>query len=358
MSINSTIYSFVDDDIAEVIQFCRDYHLEETKKASGRTGSGPRSFGGEIDAFGPGKLNEIAVAKLLSVGAQKNCLIDNEIYSNYEVGIQAKADIIRIQENNGKLRDPNLHIEVKKISDSDEWLGIRSDQLASIQRDSKRTPDNIFLVYGAVYFDDKKNDKQRDFLGAFLKGSDLNSSISFQDFSNLSDLRCEIHFALRVSDLLKFGHEYKAGDIIPKPEFRVAKMVIRKDGDLVKGKVMKKEYSGANLLTAKMLDGSINRYSEIEATGDMFLIGEKDSNRQFLHFSSDSELKSDFFGDFQFKSGESIFFNIENKLQGSQGSPFKGINDWWIARRKLNKLLGTKVISGTLENLDFIRKEI
>ena len=60
------IYNFTKEDIKEVIDFCKNYHLEETKRNGGRTGSGPRSFGGEIDAFGPGKLNEIGISKIIS----------------------------------------------------------------------------------------------------------------------------------------------------------------------------------------------------------------------------------------------------------------------------------------------------
>lgn len=40
------IYAFTKDDIKDVINFCKNYHLEETKKGAGRTGSGPRGFVG------------------------------------------------------------------------------------------------------------------------------------------------------------------------------------------------------------------------------------------------------------------------------------------------------------------------
>ena len=109
------IYNFTKEDIKEVIDFCKNYHLEETKRNSGRTGSGPRSFGGEIDAFGPGKLNEIGISKIISKISHKKCLIDNEIYSNYQVGQNVKPDIIKIEENNIG-RDPNLYIEIKPLS--------------------------------------------------------------------------------------------------------------------------------------------------------------------------------------------------------------------------------------------------
>ena len=101
-----SIYEFKLEDVNEVIKFCRDYHLDITKQASGRTGSGPRGLGGEIDAFGPGKLNEIGVSRLVSSGNEKICMVDNQIYSNYEVGIKTIPDIVKVKERS-KLRDPN-----------------------------------------------------------------------------------------------------------------------------------------------------------------------------------------------------------------------------------------------------------
>ena len=99
------IYSFNKNDIKEVINFCKNYHLEETKRNTGRTGSGPRSFGGEIDAFGPGKLNEIGISKIISKISGKECSIDNEIYSNYQVGQNVKPDIIKIKDNAGGINE-------------------------------------------------------------------------------------------------------------------------------------------------------------------------------------------------------------------------------------------------------------
>ena len=143
------IYEFNAEDVNEVIKFCRDYHLDITKQAMGRTGSGPRGLGGEIDAFGPGKLNEIGIAKLISLYEQKICKVDNQIYSNYEVGIKTIPDIVSVVENKNT-REPNLYVEIKKISENDHWLGIHSDQLNAILKNSKISTSEIYLIFGQI----------------------------------------------------------------------------------------------------------------------------------------------------------------------------------------------------------------
>ena len=114
-------YNFTKADIKTVINFCKNYHLEENKRNTGRTGSGPRSFR-KICLLGPGKLNEISISKIISKISKKECLIDNEIYSNYQVGQNVKPDIIRIIEND-TTRDLNLYIEIKPFSKMMSGLG-------------------------------------------------------------------------------------------------------------------------------------------------------------------------------------------------------------------------------------------
>ena len=356
--IKSSIYKFTIADIVEVITFCRDYHLDITKQSSGRTGSGPRGLGGEIDAFGPGKLNEIAVSKLLSTDGKKSCSVDNQIYSNYEVGLKTIPDLVAVVEEGVGTRKPNLYIEVKKISESDQWLGIHTDQLKSIQRDSKVKFDEIFLIFGEVYFQDKKNRKQQDFLGAFLKSSMSNTKVKFQAFSSLSDLRCKIHYVFSVADLQKFGHEFKAGDIIPLLHYSEAKQVFRSDGKLWKGLKVAKTLKGESRIQAPGIDGKSYDYGKFECYGHVQVIKKQRSSRTYLSFLSDTAIRNDFFGELKFKKGETIFFNVRNMLAGLQGSKVKTKSDWWISRRKLDQLIKTGYIDSTEDSIKHIRKKI
>jgi hypothetical protein len=350
-------YKFKYKEIVEVMKFCRDYHLEESKGKSGRTGSGPRGLGGEIDAFGMGKLNEIGIANSLSGIRGKKCLVDNVIYSNSEVGKIAKPDIVSVLSRTGINRPPHVHVEAKRISDSDDWLGIRRDQLTSIQRDTGNTLDKIFLIFGEVFFDDSSNAKQNDFLGSFLKKSLNHSTLDFGSFSDLKDLRGKITYALKLSDLSRHWTLFPAGGIIPRTELSVAKKVVRANGELIKGLKTLRTFRGKVSLDARLRDGKSTDYGRFQVTGHTQLLRKGETERRLLRFISPGKLESEFFGEFEMEAGATVYFNIENKLQGSQGNQHKTIDDWWISRRRLDQLIirgkipETAVTLGELRNI-------
>ena len=58
-------YFFSKEDINKAFNFVVSYHLNPTKGQRGRTNTGMRGFGGELDEFIPGKLVEIAFCKIL-----------------------------------------------------------------------------------------------------------------------------------------------------------------------------------------------------------------------------------------------------------------------------------------------------
>jgi hypothetical protein len=354
---SQSVYEFALDDISEVIKFCRDYHLDVTKQASGRTGAGPRGLGGEIDAFGPGKLNEVGISKLISTDQEKICMVDNQIYSNHEVGIKTIPDIVAVKEKNN-LRKPNLYIEIKKIAESDQWLGIHTDQLKSIMRDSKINQNEIYLIYGQVYFQDKNNRKQQDFLGSFLNSIIGNSPVQFNEFSSLKDLKCRIHYILSVSDLQKYGHEFEEGDIIPELDFDQAKQVFRNDGRLWKGLKIKNEFSGVNKLKAIGINGETYEYGKFEVSGKVQIISSGNKSRQYLNFLEDTTIENEYFGRLEFRKGQVIFFNIKNMLAGLQGSKVKTKSDWWISRKKLDQLITNQKIQGTENMIKEIRARV
>ena len=355
---NQLVYSFTKEDIIEVIKFCKNYHLEETKRNTGRTGSGPRSFGGEIDAFGPGKLNEIGISSIISNLSNKKCFVDNEIYSNYQVGQNVKPDITKVEEEN-KARDPKLYIEIKPFFQNDDWLGMRADQIDSIERIHANKLDKTYLIFGEIFYDDNKNQKERDFLGAFLKSALMNDDYSFDEFSNITDIKCKIHFAFSLNNLKKFGHFYPRGGIIPKTSFLPAKQIFKKDGSLWKGKKEISHLKDNVKINAKTLKGETLDYSEFELHGDVLLIGdEKDKNKQYLYFNDDGNIANEYFGRFSFKKGDAIFFNIINKLEGLQGGGKKNIDDWWFTVNRLKQLIKDNTISDVQTTIKKIAEEI
>ena len=350
-------YKFTSRDIRQVMKFCRDYHLEITKQSMGRTGSGPRGLGGEIDAFGPGKLNEIAVSKLLSTKRKKSCLVDNKIYSNYEVGMKTIPDIVGVRVNS-RVRKPNIYVEVKKISESDQWLGVHIEQLNSILRDSTIKPNEIFLVFGEVYFADNNNKKQQDFLGAFLRSVLDDSSLSFRAFSQISSLRCNIRYVISIAQLQEFGHEFVSGDIIPELDFRSAKGVFRTDGSLRKGLKVKSKLKGHGQLVALGLDGNKYKYGIFEADGFAHTIKKENSSRQYLYIAKETRISNEYFGEIALKRGQVISFNVRNKLSGLQGSQLKTKSDLWISRKKIDQLIRTGEIAESGKMLNELSKII
>ena len=355
---NRSVYEFTIEDIHEVIQFCRDYHLDPTKPSTGRTGSGPRGLGGEIDAFGPGKLNEIAVSRILSTGNEKICLVDNKIYSNHQVGIETIPDIVAVKESEALTRRPRLYVEVKKISESDQWLGIHSDQLKSILRNTNTEPQDVLLVFGEIFFQDDKTKKQQDFLGAFLNSILVASKVRFDKFSNLSDLRCKIHYVLSVQELQKHGHEFEEGDIIPELDFKMAKRVFRSDGTLMKGLEIIETLPGKGRLCAVGIDGKKYSYGDFLAQGKAELIAKVGTSRRYLRVQEDTTLENDYFGKLEIPKGKVIFFNLRNKLAGMQGAKVKTKSDWWISRNKLNQLIATGTIPPIDDLITKMRKDI
>ena len=303
-------------------------------------------------------MNEIAVSKLLSTDDKKRCTVDNKIYSNYEVGTKTIPDIVEVLDDSGNSREPNLYIEVKKISDSDQWLGIHSDQLKSIMRNSHIRNDQIFLIFAEVYFEDKKNRKQQDFLGAFLNSAMKNAQVKFNAFSSLSDLRCKIHYVLSITDLQKFGHEFKAGDIIPELNYSKAKQVFRSDGRLWKGLKISKTLHGMNNIDAPGEDGKIYPYGKFKCKGHVEVITKIGKSRTYLFMLSDTSIQNEYFGELHFKKGEIIFFNISNKLAGLQGAKVKTKSDWWISRRKLDQMILEQKITKAKDLIIEIKKNI
>tara|TARA_B100000963_G_scaffold10866_2_gene8432 strand:- start:201 stop:1274 length:1074 start_codon:yes stop_codon:yes gene_type:complete len=351
-------YNFTKEDIKTVINFCKNYHLEETKRNTGRTGSGPRSFGGEIDAFGPGKLNEIGISKIISKISKKECLIDNEIYSNYQVGQNVKPDIIKIIENDTN-RDPNLYIEIKPFFQNDEWLGMRADQIDSIERIHSNKLDNTYLIFGEIYYNDNKNQKERDFLGAFLKSILVDENYSFDEFSNITDIKCKIHYAFSLNDLKNLGHFYPKGGIIPQTTFKKAKQIYNKKGNMWKGKREIEDIAGEKEINALTLDGKKLDCGKFKMKGNAKLIGdEKNKFKKYLYFNNNTTLENEYFGKFDFKKDEAIFFNIINKLEGFQGSSLKNIDDWWFTVNRLKQLIKEEKIKTTQETIKKIAEEV
>jgi hypothetical protein len=73
---------------------------------------------------------------------------------------------------------------------------------------------------------------------------------------------------------------------------------------------------------------------------------------------SNTSIQNDYFGELHFKKGETIFFNIHNKLAGQQGAKVKTKSDWWISRTKLDQIIEQGRIPKTENLIREIRDKI
>jgi hypothetical protein len=369
MSNENLIATFTSEEIKQIIYFCKNYHLDESKRLNDRTNSGRRGFGGVVDAFGPGKLTEIGICKILANLTQdKELFPDTEVYSDSEVGKKVNPDIISVKENN-QIRKPKLYIEIKDDDSKSDWIGIREDQLNSIKRVHGDDLEKVFLIFGRTYFDDNKNEKEKDFFGSFLKSINLSNEFSFNEFSDITNIKCDIKYAFSVADLITYGHLYKAGEIIMNSYFDEAKQIYTKKGSLWKDKILSKELKDNEIIIALTEDGQILPYSEFNFVGYAHLIINKDdNNKKFIHFLKDSTIENKYFGRFDYKKGTSIFFNIKNKLGTKteedkdknkiKKNKTKNINDWWLSKHLLEQLFFEGKINKTDVTLKYISTNI
>ena len=93
----------------------------------------------------------------------------------------------------------------------------------------------------------------------------------------MDDLRCKIHYIINIRDLQKYGHEFKAGDIIPECNFAEAKQVYRSNGNLWKGLRITKTLNGENKINAPGVDGKKYSYGDFICKGNVQLITVIDS---------------------------------------------------------------------------------
>jgi hypothetical protein len=359
-------YSFEIDDFLECVTFAYNYHMFEGKGARGRTNQGKRGFGGELDAFVPGKLCEIAVTKILEKysNSSKKLHIDNDVYPDSDNRVKSDPDIVKVGEN-GILRKPKLFIEVKRISPSDKMVGIRKSQLDESVKKWQGDivgDDKIFIVHAELFYNEE-NKKSNDITGSILKNLTKNNDYKFDKFSNHSSLRCKINHIYTIKELKKYGRIFPQGEIIPKIMFYEKDELkntnghyrLRSTGKLRKNHIIVKNFEGINTLKPyiKGSDMKID-YGECEFYGKFNLIEPKNNknNRQIIECLTDVKVKNNFFGEYILPKGNEFLFNVENSLGGINKT--KGIDDLWMSITKLKQLNNNKAIKSPNDLLKHI----
>jgi hypothetical protein len=352
----STTYFFTNEDLKKVLEFTKDYHLEETKQSSGRTNQGSRNFGGELDAFIPGKLIELAVCKILEAyGDDKVLLPDYKIYTNFEVGEKVDPDIVQVIEHN-EVRPPKIFVEIKRMSDGDVWLGMRSDQLGRVESvKGLKTLETMYMIHASLAFDNSNNKKQNDIVGAVLKQLIPENDLNLEEFSSFTDLFCKIDYVYSIKHLKSKGHLYQKGDIIPTGEFPKGADAYKKDGSARKGyKLIKKLSKGKHSLSMKIeLNGREPDYGQWEITGEAELF-QTSKDKDVLYCKSDSIMNNPYFGNFDLEGGKTYKFYYANKL----GKDYKNIDDYWFFKKRLDEMISSNEIPGNEDSIEKIISSI
>ena len=350
MTSNSE-YCISQADVITVVDFAAKYQLDPTKASFGRTNNEPRGLGGVLDNFGPGKLIEIAVSNILSPHPNKICQIDTNIYSNSEVGERIDPDIIQVIEN-GSHREPNVYIEVKKIDENSRWLGISTTQLNSIKAKHKN---QVYLIFGRLYFDDKNHPKGQDFTGAFLKQFIHNSNLDLGAFSTISNLKCRLEYVLAIEDLEKYGRIYGVGEYIQRLEIRKKKIFL-KNGNLGKSIEFDQKFKSNDFLEISNKCSSEKILKEFKVEGEVEVYKFTQNNgeiKTIIHAIKKSFLISEYFGKYELEANTTQYFSIE-----PTSNERKKRDDFWIYRNALDYLIDSGKLQPTHQLINVITTKI
>lgn len=329
-------YRFTDEDLFQVLNFIKNYHLNPTKGLRGRTNQGKRGFGGELDEWVPGKLIEIGTCKILeSFGSDLRLLPDFEIYSNKEVGERSDPDITRIlEEKKGVERNPKLFLEIKRLEENSKWLGPRSHQLKGIDRASNFSNDEIFMIHTSIEFEDNKSLKERDITASILSRLSKSNSLDLSAFSEFSDLVARIQYIYSLDDLHRHGQIFPKGSIIPETDFPSSMLLVNKDGTIRKGFAIKHQFEGTHNLKMRIESSQEEpEYGDWEIDGE-FWIATK-NKKDYIHAVNETVMFNKVFGKYFLEKGRTYKFHFVNKLGKDT---YKNIDDVWLSKKRLDEL--------------------
>jgi len=352
MNLRKNIYKFTKEDLSEILEFIKNYHLNLTKGLRGRTNQGKRGFGGELDEWMPGKLLEIAVCKILGgYSNNKKLSPDFKIYSNKEVGDRSDPDITEVYDHNESKRDPKVFIEIKRLDPDAKWLGPRKHQIKGMT--------DGYMIHATISFNDQNNKKQQDITASVLQELINKSIYDLSDFSKFTDLQAKIEYIYSFKDLMNKGHFFESGNIIPETDFPPASNAYKKDGSISKRYVHSKKYQGTHKLKMRWENRNDKLTFEDWSVNGNFQILKDKTGKEYIYADSSTKMFSNVFGKYTLEVGNTHKFHFKNKL-GKRGSKdvFKSIDDYWFSKKRLDEILKDESLPKTNECINEIIKNI
>ena len=144
MTAKKIIHEITDSEVQQCWEFGLNYFLNSKKSIQNRTVGQNRGVGGILDSF-MNKIVEIAVCKELSrLNKKITCLPDFEIHALNKG--KTEPDVYKVVEKNSKKeRNPKVYVEIKNISDADNWLGPKADEIESIMKNDYKIYDRLCM---------------------------------------------------------------------------------------------------------------------------------------------------------------------------------------------------------------------
>ena len=355
-------HKITDIEVKQCWEFGLKYFLNSKKSIQNRTVGQNRGVGGILDSF-MNKIVEIAVCKELSnLNKKIDCVPDFEIHALNKG--KTEPDVYKVVEKkHNRERNPKVYVEIKNITDADNWLGPKADEIESIQKNSYGITDKqkMFYVYGEIV-DSKKNSNGRysNILGAYMKKLVPNDPL-LKQFHNISNLSVEIKYVFSVHDIQKLGVPFPKGGYMISPEIfdepaETTKARIRKNMKLgkykktsIQNKTLPKETGAFVTKTGgrKIRLPYPKSFGDIKFKGSMDMYEEKMSSliNHFFYCSTDVAVSSKVLGDWHFKKGD-----VQNyKITYSGRDPELRKNNTFVARR--NQSITSKISASRLDEI-------
>ena len=83
----------------------------------------------------------------------------------------------------------------------------------------------------------------------------MDENYSFNEFSNITDIKCKIHYAFSLNNLKNLGHFYPKEELFLKQLLKLQNKFLIKKGNLWKGKKEIREITREENIQAETLDG-------------------------------------------------------------------------------------------------------
>ena len=339
-----------EDMLNQALNFAIDYDVSGKKYEQGRTSGQARGLGGIIDSFVPGKVIELAVCEILNkISTGKTCSADFGVRKKQDF---SEPDIATVTENSAE-RKPKVNVETKNSAENYRWVGIYESQFNTLL-EGQPDLDKIYFVFCSIRTKDaSKNDddasKNDDLLGALLKSKGFLPG-KFASYESLDNFFIQIDSVLTGRELREKGKFFPAGMILPHDELlsEPRRSPYRQGGSLGKGFEKLFDVNGKEKLPTDKINW-IEQFGETYCEGrcEVFLkTGERKGKpvepSLYLHCLGDVVVENEFLGKFSVSSG-----TYSLKVWTIMGS--KSSDDWWVAKRNMDSVVGATTIKRVRE---------